>query len=191
MNWKTIKNFESYEISDTGLVRAKDAPDYYLKQSCTDGRYPTVTLYLQGKPHLLKVHRLVAEAFIPNPDCKPIVNHKDFNTFNAHAYNLEWVTSQENVSYSKHRMSFNKYAVNQLDVDGNIIGRFESCAEAVKAMGGKNNGGAVAHAIRHHHKSYGYYWERSTTIPKGSTPKRVEVGSTFTGDDIVSTSTVM
>lgn len=195
MEWKTITGFENYEVSDTGLVRAKEAPEFYLKQKCSMGDerapYPRVVLYKDGKAYTLGTHILVAKEFVPNPYNKPFVNHKDYNTFNAHAYNLEWVTAAENVEYSKHRMNFNRYAINQLDDKGNIVGHFSSCAEAVKAMGGKNNGGAVARAIKHHHKSYGYYWERSTTISEESTHKRVEMGDTLNGEDIVSTSTVM
>ena len=195
MEWKTIEGFENYEVSNTGLVRSKAAPEYYLRQHCSTkgGRapYPRVGVYKNNELYALATHILVAKAFVPNPDNKPFVNHKDFNTFNAHAYNLEWVTAAENVDYSKRRMNFNRYSINQLDDKGNIIGHFNSCAEAVKAMGGKNNGGAIAKAIKHHHRSYGYYWERSTTISEESTYKRMEVGDTLNGDDIVSTSTVM
>lgn len=62
-------------------------------------KYPTYNLTLNGKKQKIKVHRLVAETFIPNPENKPIVNHLDGDTHNYHRSNLEWATAKEN---SKH-----------------------------------------------------------------------------------------
>lgn len=58
--------------------------------------YVCVTLYIKKKARRFSVHRLVAESFIPNPDNKPFVNHKDGNKKNNNAENLEWVTAKEN-----------------------------------------------------------------------------------------------
>lgn len=155
--WTRIKEYPSYTVSSTGLVKTEDGG--ILKQQPYNG-YLAVRLNNDWK----KVHRLVAEAFIPNPNNKPVVNHKDFNTYNNHSYNLEWTTHKENVAHSKTRMNYNRYKVHQLDPNTRqVINTFSSCAEAVQAMGGKNNGGAVAKAIRAGTKSYGYCWERATT----------------------------
>ena len=159
IEWKQIKDYPDYFVSNTGLVK-NYAGDYLQQQSYR--KYLSVRLNNDWK----KVHRLVAEAFIPNPDNKPIANHLDFNTYNNHLYNLEWATHKENVEHSKERMKFNRYVVNQLDPDTQeIINTFPSAQAAVIAMGGKNNGSAVAKAIKQGTKSYGYYWERATTIP--------------------------
>ncbi len=65
----------------------------------SDG-YHIVSLHVQGRRYAGKVHRLVAEAFIPNPANKPQVNHKDGNKSNNVITNLEWVTSQENIIHA-------------------------------------------------------------------------------------------
>lgn len=158
--WKKIPDFNNYSVSNTGLVKASDGT--ILKQQLYNN-YLSVRLYKDGTDVWKKVHRLVAQAFVPNPGDHPVVNHMDYNTFNNHAYNLEWVTHQQNTDHSKDRMTFNRYKINQLDDNRNIVAVHDSCAAAVKAMGGKNNGSAVAKALKQGTKSYGYYWERATT----------------------------
>lgn len=159
IEWRTIEDYPNYQVSNTGLVRTFDGG--ILKQQCYNSY-----LYVRLNGKWQRVNRLVAKAFLPNPDNKPVVNHKDFNTFNNHLYNLQWTTHQENVEHSKDRMNFNRYTVNQLDPDTReVIATYPSAQAAVAAMGGKNNGSAVAKAVKHGTKSFGYYWERATTIP--------------------------
>ena len=158
--WKVIPEFENYEVSNTGLVRASDGT--ILKQQMYDN-YLSVRLYKEGTGVWKRVNRLVAEAYVPNLKQLPIVNHLDYNTFNNHSYNLAWVTQSDNVLHSKDRMNFNRYKVQQLDTSLNVVATYNSCVEAVLAMGGKNNGSAVARAIKQGTKSYGYYWKRATT----------------------------
>ena len=67
-----------------------------LKQSLNDKGYPIVNI--AGK--IRRVHRLVADRYIPNPDNKPQVNHKDGNKLNNNVSNLEWVTNQENRNHA-------------------------------------------------------------------------------------------
>ena len=161
--WKQIKDYPNYSVSNTGLVKAFDGT--LLKQQVYTN-YLSVRLYndehSDGK--WFKVHRIVAENFIANLHNKPIVNHLDYNTYNNHVYNLEWVTHKENVDHSKDRMQFNRYKIIQVEPHtGREIAEYASCAAAVKAMGGKNNGSAVAKALKTNAKSYGYYWKRATT----------------------------
>ena len=66
-------------------------------------QYPAVTLVKDGKAKTYSLHRLLAEAFIPNPNNLPVVNHKDENPLNYSLDNLEWCTQQYNVDYSKSR----------------------------------------------------------------------------------------
>lgn len=92
----------------------------------------TVTLYGNNKKiKLFRVSRLVAMAFIPNPENKPQVNHKDGNKLNNNVDNLEWVTQIEN-QYHAWGNGLNKNkpkAVNQYDLNNNFIREWESARE--------------------------------------------------------------
>lgn len=109
--WKNIKNYEGlYQISNTGKVKSlerktkiphaiRTEQEKILKLGKRNGYY-VLTLNKNNKRKAHQVHRLVAEAFIPNPENKPFVNHKDFNPLNNNLNNLEWVTQKENVNWS-------------------------------------------------------------------------------------------
>ena len=71
-----------------------------LKQNTDRDGYKTVVIYIQGKPKTMKVHRLVATAFIPNIYNKPEVNHIDCDPSHNEASNLEWCTTKENITWS-------------------------------------------------------------------------------------------
>lgn len=103
MQWKTIKNYNNYEVSDTGLIRNKNTL-HILKPTIKKQRsrygYAMVYLYKGNQKRNAKmVHRLVAEAFIPNTKNLPQINHKDENSLNNNAYNLEWCTPKYNMNY--------------------------------------------------------------------------------------------
>ena len=97
--WRQIDEL-SYEVSNLGRVR-NSATGYILKPSIHDNKYYRVTLTNpdKSKKHY-KVHRLVAEAFVPNPMEKPQVNHKDGNKLNNYSLNLEWCSNKENALHA-------------------------------------------------------------------------------------------
>lgn len=98
--WKLIEGFDGvYSVSNYGEVR-NNKTGKLMKPRKNETGYLRINLTKNGKPKCMRVHRLVAQAFIPNPENKPEVNHIDFNRENNCVSNLEWVTNQENTQYS-------------------------------------------------------------------------------------------
>lgn len=134
--WKKIIYNEqetNYSISDKGEVR-KDANNYIMKLQIQQG-YKHVTLQINKKAKRFRVHRLVAEAFIPNPENKPYVNHIDGNRQNNLVENLEWVTPAENTQHavsSGLMLPTRERSVVQFDLDGSKIAEFPSLREAAR-----------------------------------------------------------
>ena len=92
--WREISENENYLISNTGKVRRKN---FLTDKPLRDNNgYLVTDLYKDGKRKTVRVHRLVAKEFIPNPSDKPVINHKDGDKYNNNVSNLEWVTSKEN-----------------------------------------------------------------------------------------------
>lgn len=102
--WKPIEGTDGkYEVSNTGKVRSLDYAGRGITKELrpwNNGGYDRVNLAISKKKVNFLVHRLVAEAFIPNPDNKPEVNHNDGNKHNNCAYNLEWSTRKENLHHA-------------------------------------------------------------------------------------------
>lgn len=137
--WKPIIGYEGlYEVSNLGNVKSLCAGRWHKEMmrkpvKDKDG-YLTVVLKKYGKYKCFKVHRLVAQAFIPNPNELPQVNHIDEDKTNNTNGNLEWCTSQYNNAYNDRPKRFHKPVI-QLSTDGTEIARFESVNAAAKAIG--------------------------------------------------------
>lgn len=135
MELKKINNFEDYLISEEGKVYS--TKEGFLREiSLSIDRYGYYRCCLyNGTKHTIRVHRLVAEAFIPNPHKKLLVNHIDSNRLNNNVANLEWVNYTENnrhaVEFGNHNLNF---CVTQF-LDGIWINTFKSTHEASRKTG--------------------------------------------------------
>lgn len=146
--WKPVKGFEeSYEVSSLGNIRSLDrivsrrptsrfVRGQPISQLLMPNGYKTALLRLNGKQYRLYVHRLVAEAFLDNPDNLREVNHKDENKSNNTLANLEWCSHSYNMKYaggSTRRVRNQRKPV--VVVDGEMPTRFESIAAAAEHLG--------------------------------------------------------
>ena len=157
--WRDVKGFEGfYKVSNLGRVYSCYA-NCILKSVIRGKGYEGVSLYMgwiNGKKKYKQayVHRLVAEAFIENPDNLPEVNHKDGNKMNNCVDNLEWVTGLQNKHHAINTgLTDQKKKTRRSD---RVI--FDSVAEAALATGGDiSNISKVCRGIWK--TAYGYGWE--------------------------------
>ena len=177
--WKDIEECEGYQVSNLGRIRSKDkvvwrvnrwgkvSPFRHKGRLISIHPYPNgyyAFVYRKNDKTLKNylVHRLVAMAFVPNPDNLPIINHKDENKANNRADNLEWCDYSYNSLYkgkSKRVAKANGKPVDQLDMDGNYIQTFESVRAAARAVNGDMKTirlCCLGHKWHHSHK--GYRW---------------------------------
>lgn len=176
--WKDINGLEGkYQISNYGRIKrkeysiirnngrkqtwkekilkpTKDASGYLGIRSCTKNNLQN------GKSITLRIHRLVAEAFIDNPNNYNFVNHKDGNKLNNCVENLEWCTCKENIIHAWETGLCDKCKrkINQYDLEGNFIRSWESAREAERIGGYVNQN--IAHCCRGKQKThYGSIWK--------------------------------
>lgn len=163
---KLIGGYENYYISEEGQVFKKTKNGLHKMKSWTDSRglYVQVGLSNKGKKNYL-VHRLVAIAYLDNPDNLPEVNHKDKNTQNNHLSNLEWVDRKENLRQSYETMSpvrnFIECIIYQ---NGQLLHICKSKEEACRFV--SENYGVSYASLKRYGKSKGFLLvERSNDYP--------------------------
>lgn len=147
--WKTIKDYPMYEVSTEGRVRSNNNPKNpkLLKQGTNIGGYKTVALVKEknsGKSYTKQVHRLVAEAFIPNLEGKPFIDHIDTNPENNNVTNLRWCTTEENsnnpltkarvTQRNRERAIERSQMVLVYDKNFNLLTAFTSTADAARKL---------------------------------------------------------
>lgn len=171
--WKDIPGYEGfYMVSSDGLVRSVDRDvnktsfgkeiivpmkGRLLSQTKTNAGYMQVHLFKDGKQKNMQVHRLVAMAFIPNPQNLPQINHRDEDRLNNRMENLEWCTAQYNGSYGSRPDKY-KTRVSKQDADGTVVATFNSVKEAADSVGCHYT--QISHAITDKTAVKGWYFSR-------------------------------
>lgn len=175
--WKNIKGYDGkYQVSDLGRVRSlKNGNSHILKTLLVANGYLQVALCKNGniKRHL--VHRLVADAFIPNPNNLPQVNHKDENKGNNVKTNLEWCTPKYNMNYGTARTRTIKAQRNhpnkskpvyQYTLNGTFVKSYPSTMEVERQTGYGNS--KISDCCRgRYKKAYGFIWSYALIVVKG------------------------
>jgi hypothetical protein len=181
--WKDILGYEGfYQVSNLGRVRSVDRivkgkfgsiqhkKGVMLAPAINTAGYYSVALTKNAKGKAFRVHRLVAEAFIPNPSNYPIINHKDENKLNNNVNNLEWCTYSYNTIYNnsiarrlsvknKNRSYGCEKKVYQYNIDGHLIKTWKSLMEVSREL--HVPWGNIANCCRggkYRHTAYGYKW---------------------------------
>ena len=167
--WKDIENFEGrYQISKFGNVKSLNERKCILTPSINRKGYKRVNLWDGCKSYPKSVHRLVAIAFIPNPNNLPQVNHIDENKLNNNVDNLEWCDNDYNLIYGTGRKRAGEKnsvsqcaAVLQFTKDGEFVNEYNSLKDAAIAMTGKQSSNAyISNCCRGKVISaYGFKWK--------------------------------
>lgn len=155
--WKEIQGYEGlYAVSSKGRVK-NIKTGKVLKNRINPHGYAIVALYKGNgtKPKAVMVHRLVAQAFIPNPENLPQINHIDEDKRNNNVINLEWVSASQNQRHSAHQYSCR---INQLSLDGELVKEWESSHEIERELG-YIYGNIIQCCKGKYKQMYGFKWQ--------------------------------
>lgn len=176
--WKDIENYEGlYQVSNLGRVRSLDrvvksertgyktVRGKIIKPTIQNTGYYYVLLYKDGKALRKTLHRIIAKAFIPNPENKPQIDHINGDKTDCRIENMRWVTPGENNS-NPHRCkefscskSGNGYKkIRQYSLDGTFIKEWDGSKPAAISLGKKSSAHIVDCLAGRKHSAYGYKW---------------------------------
>ena len=170
--WKDIVGYEGlYQISNYGNVRSlnyhRENRIHILKQIVDYTGYLFVCLSKNKKRKQFKIHRLVADAFLDNPNNLPCINHKDENKENNNVSNLEWCNHKYNNVYGTRIKRVSEKTTNgklskpvlQYDLEGNFIAEYPSSHEVQRQFGYDYS--SISKCCRGYRSktAYGYIWK--------------------------------
>lgn len=179
--WKAIPNYEGYyEVNELGEVRSLDrtiVDSVGVRRTIRGGvkklselknnsrpdsqGYLVANLRKDGMGQVVYIHTLVAKAFIPNPECLPVVNHIDGNKHNNRVDNLEWASYSENNTHALrcHLRKPRGQIIAQYDLCGELISTYQSVSEAARETNlGRSSISHCVHGYQPHHG--GYIWRK-------------------------------
>ena len=160
--WKDVKGYEGrYQVSNKGRVKSlnykRQGSESILKPHAATCGYLTVNLRVSGKTKILYVHRLVAEAFIPNPNGHKVVHHIDENTHNNKISNLIWMDEGEH--HSMHTTRNLSKRVCQYTLDGELVKIWNSTAECGRNGYSDTHISRCCNGKRKTHKGFKWVYE--------------------------------
>lgn len=178
--WREIEGFPNYRISSNGRIKSlnynKTGCEKILTPHRLNNGYLGINLYDSSrKSRILLIHRLVAIAFIPNPNGYKIINHKDESRDNNSVGNLEWCNHKYNLNYGNRNSKLSSKLCNnplistpvlQYSTSEELIKEFPSLSEAVRHLNCPNRGSAIKNILRscnnENATAYGYKWKLKT-----------------------------
>lgn len=167
--FKDLPRDTNYMVDENGNVFSKRRNKILSPKINRDG-YLRIQIWNKNKCEFVGIHRLIAETFIPNPENKPFINHKNGDKQNNRVENLEWCTQKENIQHSL-KMGLSKPSprnwkrlskpVDQFDLNGNYIKTFPSQIEVERQLGISHTN--ISYACRHNGRAGQFKWKFSGT----------------------------
>ena len=176
--WLPVVGYEGlYEVSSLGRVKSlnyhRTGKEQLLKHKKSGSGYFQVQLWKNGKDKWMLVHRLVAEAFIPNPYNLQFVNHKDENKLNNCVENLEWCDAKYNNNYGNRNERISAKLTNHekkskpvLCVETGIV--YPSAREAGRCTGANNSHIIECCKGKKYKTTKGFHWQYADLLPEDS-----------------------
>lgn len=174
--WKDVKGYEGlYQVSNLGNVYSTKTAKI-LKSQISGKGYKTVCLHKNNVPHTNQLHRLIAQAFIPNPNNYPQINHIDGNKTNNNINNLEWCDQSYNIkeayrlglmpryrsgSFVKKHNRNKLVPILQYDLQGNFVKKWDSIKGASLSFANISNHpqNNISGVLQNRRKTaFGYIW---------------------------------
>lgn len=167
MKWKTIEEYPNYMVSDMGEVKSlKFGKERILKGIKDKDGYLIVNLFKEGKKKSHFIHRLVALAFLPNPNNLSEVNHISEIKTDNRVENLEWCNREHNLNHGSRNERARKTLTNRKDLSkpilqfsktGKLIRKWTSVREVERELG-FNEGNISSCCNGKYNSSYGFIW---------------------------------